>query len=143
MGPLLIIKSLRLAWDTAESNSAVSNDQGLVSRTPGILTLSPEVTPRALLRKRRASISYQLEGGGEVSSEVCYWGDMVFAPHLFNLHTKVSLRAILSFAPGHSTHASRKTIALLLQSKATELAKMNSPLKPHEEKELPANRGAK
>ena len=56
-----------------------------------------------------AHIGYDLEVGS-VREEVCYWGTMSFAPHLFNLLSKPSIHARLSFG-NPITGADRKEIA--------------------------------
>ena len=43
-----------------------------------------------------AAISYDLQGGS-VADEICYWRDMVFACHFWNLLGKPSLKATLRF----------------------------------------------
>ena len=68
-----------------------------------------------------AGIRYELPGGS-VENEVCYWGEMVFGPHLLNVLgkgcIKVRVRYGIPIAPGDS----RKKLAVLLRSKVLQVA---------------------
>jgi 1-acyl-sn-glycerol-3-phosphate acyltransferase len=57
-----------------------------------------------------ACIQYTL-ADGEAGTEVCYWGDAVFFPHLLNLLSKRSIRATVRFAPVKNHSADRKELA--------------------------------
>jgi 1-acyl-sn-glycerol-3-phosphate acyltransferase len=65
-----------------------------------------------------AAISYDLQGGS-VADEICYWRDMVFACHFWNLLGKQSLKATLrfgtprAFTQGRKEHARTLRLAVL------------------------------
>jgi 1-acyl-sn-glycerol-3-phosphate acyltransferase len=60
-------------------------------------------------------IEYHL-ADGEVGEEVCYWKDMTFVPHLFNLLTKRSIVASVQFSKIPAANRNRKELARLLHS---------------------------
>jgi 1-acyl-sn-glycerol-3-phosphate acyltransferase len=66
------------------------------------------------------SIQYQLEAG-DVGEDVCYWGDMVFFPHLINLTSHRAIRASVRFAPMERTGADRKELARQLHAGIRQL----------------------
>lgn len=67
------------------------------------------------------AIRYELEGGGCVGREVCYWGDMVFGLHLFKLLSKKSLRASVSFGEPRPLVSDRKREAVRFQTEVAGL----------------------
>ncbi|MEI6081335.1 MAG: lysophospholipid acyltransferase family protein [Verrucomicrobiota bacterium] len=71
-----------------------------------IITGAP-VTPVA--------IGYDLQGEGDVETEVAYWGDLVLLPHLINLLSKTSFHARLSFGQTRPPLPDRKQETRLLQ----------------------------
>jgi 1-acyl-sn-glycerol-3-phosphate acyltransferase len=66
-------------------------------------------------------IGYTLEDG-DVGEELCYWGDMTLVPHLFNLLSKKSIHAFVSFTLVHDSSTDRKELARQLHS---EISKLN------------------
>ena len=67
-----------------------------------------------------AWIGYTLDDG-RVEDEICYWGDMTFAPHLLNLFSKASIRATIAFGAALPAGADRKRLALELRGRVGEL----------------------
>jgi 1-acyl-sn-glycerol-3-phosphate acyltransferase len=57
-----------------------------------------------------ASIQYQL-AAGEVTEEVCYWGDMTFLPHLLNLLGQHTVQVAVRLAPFQPNSGDRKMLA--------------------------------
>jgi 1-acyl-sn-glycerol-3-phosphate acyltransferase len=60
-------------------------------------------------------IAYAIDDG-DADTEVCYWGDAVFFPHLLNLLSKRSVRASVRFAPVESHSTDRKELAQQLRA---------------------------
>jgi 1-acyl-sn-glycerol-3-phosphate acyltransferase len=58
-----------------------------------------------------AHISYAVEGGS-VERDVCYWGSMVFFPHLFRFLRLGNVNARVRFGPKASAFTDRKMAAL-------------------------------
>ena len=67
-----------------------------------------------------ASIDYALDDGS-VADEVCYWRDMTFVPHLWNLLFKREIRANYSFSSARIRSADRKEIARELRAEIVAL----------------------
>ncbi len=67
-----------------------------------------------------AAISYDLQGGSVVD-EICYWRDMVFAHHFWNLLGKQSLTATLRFGTPHAPGQGRKEHASSLRLAVIQL----------------------
>lgn len=65
-------------------------------------------------------IQYQLEEG-DVSEDVCYWGDMTFFPHLLNLLSLRTVRASVRFVPFQQNVNDRKELAQKLQAEVLQL----------------------
>lgn len=59
------------------------------------------------------ALAYEL-GNHDAGTDVCYWGDMTFLPHLFKLLSHKECRALLSFAGTQALSSSRKGEAVLL-----------------------------
>jgi 1-acyl-sn-glycerol-3-phosphate acyltransferase len=59
-------------------------------------------------------IRYALDDG-DVTREVCYWGDHIFFPHLLNLLGKRVVHASVSFKPFQRTSVDRKELARQLR----------------------------
>ena len=76
-----------------------------------------------------ASISYQTPRGEPHASEaVCWWGDMSFRGHFFNLLRLSAIDSKLVFGPNPIRASDRKTLASRLRESVTELfTPMNSP----------------
>ena len=67
---------------------------------------------------------YELEkDDGNVSNEICYWGDHVFFPHLVNLAGKRRIHATLHFGIFHRTTRDRKELAKELHTAVSHLKK--------------------
>jgi len=66
-----------------------------------------------------AAIDYQMEDG-DPSTEVCYWGDMVFGPHLLALLRRKGFQAMVSFGEPHPREGSRKELALRLHAEVSQ-----------------------
>jgi 1-acyl-sn-glycerol-3-phosphate acyltransferase len=71
-------------------------------------------------------IQYSLDAG-DAASEVCYWGDAIFLPHLLNLLGKSSVRARVHFAPVEQHGTDRKELARQLHAEVTKLGTGTSP----------------
>lgn len=72
-------------------------------------------------------ISYALVDG-DPAEEVCYWKDMTFAPHLFNLLSKRELDAAVSFRPVRECSPDRKELARQLHAEVLRLKPGLQPL---------------
>jgi lyso-ornithine lipid O-acyltransferase len=68
-----------------------------------------------------ARVSYELEGGS-VGRDLCYWGNMVFASHLWKLLSKGRIVAWISFGEGLRGLANRKQAATLARESVVRLA---------------------
>jgi 1-acyl-sn-glycerol-3-phosphate acyltransferase len=67
-------------------------------------------------------LHYELEAGdGDAATEVCYWGDHSFFPHVVNLLGKKSIHATLRFAKFQRTTDDRKVLAGQLHTAVEEL----------------------
>lgn len=67
-----------------------------------------------------AWIHYTLRDGS-VADEVCYWRDMTFGPHLFNLLSKDRIEAFVSFGPTLNGQIDRKEMARELHTQVCGL----------------------
>ena len=67
-----------------------------------------------------AFLKYDL-ADGNVSEEICYWGDMTLVPHLINLSSKRSIGADLYFQRVAPATESRKELARQLHSDISRL----------------------
>ena len=54
------------------------------------------------------------------SESMCWWGEMTFLPHFFNLFRMAGMQADLVFAPAAFSHPDRKRLAGTLQLAAEE-----------------------
>ena len=68
-----------------------------------------------------AAIGYDLEGEGEVGSEIAYWGDLVLVPHLINLLSKKSFKSSLAFGQTREPMSDRKQETRLLHQEVCSL----------------------
>ncbi len=66
------------------------------------------------------ALDYRLPGG-DVSEEVCYWGDHDFAPHLLNLLSKNGISLRIAFGRSHPRQGDRKEIARSLHAEVVAL----------------------
>jgi lyso-ornithine lipid O-acyltransferase len=75
------------------------------------IALGAEITP--------AAIAYRMAGGEE--RDVCYYGDVRFAPHLLEVLGRTGIRAEIEFDPEAETYADRKAAAQRLREKVISL----------------------
>ncbi len=66
------------------------------------------------------AISYQADGGN-AASDVCYWGDATFFPHLIGLARLRKVTAMLNFGEATQWPMNRKEAALSLHAEVTKL----------------------
>jgi 1-acyl-sn-glycerol-3-phosphate acyltransferase len=71
-----------------------------------------------------ACLRYELDDG-DPKTEVCYWGDHTFFPHLLNLLGKRRVCAMLRFGKFNSTTDARKELAGQLHAAVLELKSKN------------------
>ena len=72
-------------------------------------------------------IEYAMDNG-DTASEICYWGDHTFFPHLLNLLSKRAFSVVVQFAPFTRPTSDRKRLAQLLHAEIAGL-KENSIIK--------------
>nr|WP_246462482.1 lysophospholipid acyltransferase family protein [Pelagicoccus albus] len=60
--------------------------------------------------------------GGDVSQDVCWWGDMAFAPHLFRLLAVRKTLATIVFGNQRQACGDRKELAIELRTEVQRLA---------------------
>jgi lyso-ornithine lipid O-acyltransferase len=65
-------------------------------------------------------IGYALDDG-DVSEDICYWGDATFFPHMLNLLSKRAVRAFVRFARFEHSGADRKELAQQLRLEVLNL----------------------
>jgi len=65
-------------------------------------------------------IGYALDDG-DVSEDICYWGDVTFFPHMLNLLSKRAVRAFVRFARFEHSGADRKELAQQLRLEVLNL----------------------
>jgi len=65
-------------------------------------------------------LEYELPDGA-VESDVCYWGDMTFFPHLLKLMTRRRIHALVRFAEIRQPAGGRKELARQLHQEVTRL----------------------
>ena len=68
-----------------------------------------------------SAIGYDLQGEGDVGTELAYWGDLVLVPHLINLLSKRSIKARLSFGQSRKPMPDRKQETQLLHHEVCAL----------------------
>jgi 1-acyl-sn-glycerol-3-phosphate acyltransferase len=76
--------------------------------------------PAAHHRSTPAAIAYELPGGS-VADELCYWRDMVFAPHFWNVLGKRGFVATLRFGEPSAGGGDRKRTAAELHAAVARL----------------------
>lgn len=69
-----------------------------------------------------AGIEYELPGGS-VQNEVCYWGNMVFGPHVLNVLSKRCIKVHIRYGAPVAPGNSRKKLAELLRLKVEQLGR--------------------
>jgi 1-acyl-sn-glycerol-3-phosphate acyltransferase len=67
-----------------------------------------------------AHISYTL-ADGDVTNDICYWGDMTFFSHLLKLLTKKQIKARVNFASVRNPVSERKELAIQLHAAVSRL----------------------
>ena len=70
-----------------------------------------------------ACIHYQLDDG-DAGTEVCYWGDHTFFPHMLNLLSKRSIQATVRFGQFSGPDTGRKELARQLRDEILNLKQM-------------------
>jgi 1-acyl-sn-glycerol-3-phosphate acyltransferase len=65
-------------------------------------------------------IGYALDDG-DVSEDICYWGDVTFFPHMLNLLSKRAVRAFVRFARFERDRTDRKELAQQLRLEVLKL----------------------
>ena len=68
-----------------------------------------------------ASIAYHLPEGGSVSDEVCYWKDMTFGSHIWNLLSKQKIEASVIFGSTVTADPDRKVLARTMHEAVSAL----------------------
>ncbi|MFZ0793440.1 MAG: lysophospholipid acyltransferase family protein, partial [Candidatus Korobacteraceae bacterium] len=66
------------------------------------------------------AIGYELDDG-HASREVCWWGDMEFLPHVWNLLGKKSVQARIVFGEPLSAESDRKELSAMLHAEVLRL----------------------
>ena len=66
------------------------------------------------------SIRYELEDG-DAGQEICWWGDMILLPHVWNLLSKKSIRARIVFGEPLETCGDRKELGQILYQEVSQL----------------------
>ena len=66
------------------------------------------------------TITYDLEDG-EAAREVCWWGDMTFLPHLWNLLGKRDIKARIAFGEPVAAGGDRKQLSHVLHEQVVQL----------------------
>ena len=72
------------------------------------------------------SVQYALDDG-DVGSEICYWGDHTFFPHVLNLLGHRGFRVAVRFAPFNPPSADRKEMARLSRAEILKLKEASVP----------------
>jgi 1-acyl-sn-glycerol-3-phosphate acyltransferase len=87
--------------------------EGTTSDGTSVLPFRSALLEPAARRTHPLSVScieYAMDDG-DAASEVCYWGDHVFFPHLLNLLKRRGFRAAVQFSPVISATTDRKELA--------------------------------
>ena len=104
--------------------------EGTSSAGASILPYKPSLLQAALdagVPITPAALAYQAERG-DPASEVCYWGDATFLPHLLRMAGLEKINAHLSIGPACILPPARKLAALELHKLSAELlAGMTGP----------------
>jgi len=101
--------------------------EGTSSDGDGVLPFRSSLLEPALRGDHPISIArihYDLDDGNP-KTEVCYWGEHTFFPHLLNLLGKKSVRATLRFGSFQRTTEDRKVLALALREAVLNLKTVN------------------
>ena len=107
----------------AEKHLVILFPEGTSSDGREILRFKSALLEPAVGQKCPLSVAWVSYGlsGGSVETDVCYWGDMTFAPHFFKLLAKPRVTARASFAEIQSPAADRKELAKQLHAAAVQL----------------------
>jgi 1-acyl-sn-glycerol-3-phosphate acyltransferase len=71
-------------------------------------------------------VQYALDDG-DAASEICYWGDHTFFPHLVNLLGHRGFRVAVRFAPFNPSTSDRKELARLSHAEILKLKEASIP----------------
>ncbi|MGH2549151.1 MAG: hypothetical protein ACRDHN_07165, partial [Thermomicrobiales bacterium] len=77
-------------------------------------------------RSTAAAIDYDLPNGS-VADELCYWRDMTFGPHFWNILGKSGFAAALRFGESCAPISDRKAIAVELHRNVVSLREIVTP----------------
>ncbi len=103
--------------------------EGTSSDGRGVLPFRSALLEPAARRTHPLTVSciqYAMDDG-DPASEVCYWGDDVFFPHLLNLLKWRGFRVSVHFSPAPSVTTDRKELARHLRSEILRLRETNGP----------------
>jgi len=75
-----------------------------------------------------AYITYSVSDGS-LAEDVCFWRDMTLLPHLWNLLSKPTLQAYVSFAPAERGFQSRKEASERMRAQVIALAAAHKTLR--------------
>jgi lyso-ornithine lipid O-acyltransferase len=116
-----------------EVGPAIAEGLGVVLFLEGTTTDGQTVLPfkSSLLKPAVAgcwsvvpvALDYTVPEGRSAAQEVCWWGDMTLAPHLFNFTTVQWVKARVSWGEALSARGDRKDLAEALRSDVVKLRK--------------------
>ena len=112
----------------AEKHPVILFPEGTSSNGREILPFKSSLLEPAVGQKcplSVACVSYEMRDGS-VEQDVCYWGDMTFAPHFFKLLSKPRVTARVSFAQIQQPAADRKELAKQLHAAVVRLKKSDA-----------------
>jgi 1-acyl-sn-glycerol-3-phosphate acyltransferase len=101
--------------------------EGTSSDGSSVLPFQSSLLQAAIISKAAitpAAISYDLQAGS-VAEEICYWRDMVFAAHFWNVLGKEWITATLCFGTPHAPGQNRKEHARNLRQAVMQLRSEN------------------
>jgi 1-acyl-sn-glycerol-3-phosphate acyltransferase len=123
-----VVRDLTSVVDALEAEvPVVLFPEGTSSDGSGVLPFQSSLLQAAIVSKVEitpAAIRYDMQGGS-VTEEICYWRDMVFARHFWNLLGKQSITATLRFGTPHAPGPSRKEHARNLRQAVVQLRSEN------------------
>lgn len=67
------------------------------------------------------AIAYAVPAGHDAATEVCWWGEMTFVPHLLRLFTLPRIEASVAWGAAETAAGDRKTLAAELHASVTRL----------------------
>ena len=131
-GTLFIDRNQRTdVWRLTEEIRTVLNQDTLVILFPegtssngqGVLPFKSSLLEPAVRQTHPITvgcIGYALEDG-DVSEDICYWGDVTFFPHMLNLLSKRTVLASVRFARFERSRTDRKELAQQLRLEILKL----------------------